>query len=380
MMNEKNTPAWLSTEIGALEEPENRQRAGLIQWWYRQTSIPEPDVTASLTQREAARKSHFLATIVFWLLFSFTLFIPGCFVVPNHYIIYADLGMIGACLIAIYCNRIRKPDVAGLLLTIGFELALTAIIFTTRPYDEPSIQQYELFVFGELLGVSLLTPKSVFLVMVYNIAIIAISLFLPPSLQPRTASLIQDLQTQLIPILVRPVAIQVLVASVCWLWAHSAAQAIKRADRAEMIARLEHELSKQKQELEEGIQQILHTHVEVANGNLKARAPLNQENVLWQIARALNTLLVRLQRASQSEVRLQQVERAVNWTVQTIQYAEHINQETRISLTQTEIDPLIAALQGKTIAVVPLIPRSPQRLHPAQSATMPRFPSRPLDS
>lgn len=376
MMNERNNLTWSPSEMVEVVAPESHQRPGLIQWWYDQTAIPDPGATANFVQREAARKSHFLSTIIFWLLFSFTLFIPGCFVVPNHYIIYADLGMIACCLIAIFCNRVRQPHIAGILLTIGFEVALTAIIFTTRPYDEPSIQQYELFVFGELLCVSLLTPNSVFIVMVYNIAIISTSLFLPLSLQPRTASLIQDLQTQWIPILVRPVAIQVLVASVCWLWAHSAIQAIKRADRAEMIARLEHELSKQKHELEVGIQQILQTHVEVANGNLKARAPLNQENVLWQIARALNNLLVRLQRASQAEARLYQVERAVNTTVQMIQYAEHRKQEPHLVLTQTEIDSLLVALQGKTVAVVRPVPSSPHTFHPTQSVSGSQFPSR----
>lgn len=372
-MNERNDQTWSPNEI---VEQEARKRPGPIQWWYDQTAIPDPPATASFARREAARKSHFLSTIIFWLLFSFALFIPGCFVVPNHYIIYADLGMIVFCIIAIFFNRARKPQTAGVLLTIGFELALTAIIFTTRPFDEPSIQQYELFVFGELLCVSLLAPNSVFIVMAYNVAIIAISLFLPLSLQPRTINFVQDLQTQWIPILVRPVAIQVLVASVCWLWVRSASQAIKRADRAEMIARLEHELSEQKRELEVGIQQILQTHVEVANGNLKARAPLNQDNVLWQIARALNNLLVRLQRTSQAEVRLQQVEKAVNMTVQRVQYAEQMNQEPHIVLTQTEIDPLLAALQGKKVAIVPLTPGSPRALHTTQLDADPRFPYR----
>lgn len=370
-MNERNDQTWSPNEI---VEPEARQRPGLIQWWYNQTAIPDVPATASFATREAARKSHFLSTIIFWLLFSFGLFIPGCFVVPNHYIIYADLGMIAFCVVAILFNRARKPQTAGILLTIGFELALTAVIFTTRPFDEPSIQQYELFVFGELLCVSLLAPNSVFIVMLYNIGIIATSLFLPLSLQPRTVSFIQDMQTQWIPILVRPVAIQVLVASVCWLWVHSASQAIRRADRAEMVARLEHELSEQKRELEMGIQQILQTHVEVANGNFRARAPLNQDHMLWQIARALNNLLVRLQRSYQAEIRLQQVEKAVNATIQSIQYAERLDKEPHIALTQTEIDPLIVALQGKTVACVPLIQRPSRPFNPALPDTGSRFP------
>jgi len=351
-MKDPENQHWVPNEIIA-EEQETAKRPGLIQWWYRQTAIPDPPVTATFAKREAARKSRLASIIIFWLIVSFVLFIPGCFVVPNHYIIYADIGMLVFCVIAIFFNRAQHPQAAGVLLTVGFELALTVVIFTTRPYDEPSIQQYELFVFGELLCVSLLAPNSVFIVMIYNIAVIVTSLFLPLSLQPRTAGLILDLQTQWVPILIRPVAVQLLVAFVCWLWVRSASQAIKRADRAEMIAKLEHELSEQKRELEVGIQQILQTHVEVANGNLRARAPLNQDNVLWQIAKALNNLLVRLQRAYEAEIRLQRVEKAVHATVQAIQYAERTNQMPHISLTQTEIDPLIAALQGKTVGHTP---------------------------
>ncbi|EFH90300.1 hypothetical protein [Ktedonobacter racemifer] len=335
------------------------KRHGLFQWWYDKTSIPDPPVNASFAQREAARKSHLLSTIVFWLLVTFILFIPGCFALPNHYVIYADLGMLALCIPALFFNRAKKPQIAGILLTFAFEAALTMVVFTTWPLDEPSIQQFELFVFGELLCVSLLAPGTVFIVMIYNMAVITVSLLW----QPHDPVLNHDLASQLIPMLVRPVGVQLLVAFVAFLWVSGTNQAAKRADKAEMIAKLEHELADQKQELEQGIQLILETHIEVANGNLNARAPLNQGNVLWQISRALNTLLIRFQRAAQAEKDLQRVEYAVNMTVQSIQHADARNQNPRISVTYTQIDPLIAALQGKTIdfTAVPFDPRSSQR-------------------
>ena len=343
---------------------ESKNKKGLIAWWYQLTAKPEPSANATFAQRESVRKSQLLSIIVFWLLFTFILFIPACFVLPNHYVIFADLGMIIVCVIALFFNRAGKPEIAGLLLTVAFELALTMVIFTTQPLDEPSIQQYELYVFGELLSVSLLNPSSVFLVMTYNIIVITVSLLW----QPPTAMLASDLKTQLIPMLVRPIGVQLLVAFVSYLWVKGTVKAIARADRAEQIAQLEHELAVQKQKMEEGIQQILQTHVAIANGNLDARAPLTQDNVLWQIAKALNTLLVRLQRASQAEKQLQRVVQAVNTTVNTIQQAEQMNQMPRISLTRTEIDPLIMVLQGKTIAYTPApfmqqpsIPTAPNR-------------------
>jgi hypothetical protein len=116
-----------------------------------------------------------------------------------------------------------------------------------------------------------------------------------------------------------------------------------------MVATLEHELGEHKRDLEEGIEQILQTHVAVANGNLNARAPLTQESVLWQLARALNTLLVRFQRASMAEKELQRVEHAVTATVSSIQKAEQQQQQPRLALTQSALDPLIVALHGKTV-------------------------------
>jgi hypothetical protein len=355
-------------------EQKAQKRKSWIQWWYNLTALPEAAADASFVQREAVRKSHLLSTIVFWLLFTFLIFIPACFVLPNHYVIFADLGMMPVCVIALLLNRAQRPEIAGLLLTVAFELALTMVIFTTQPLDEPSIQQYELYVFGELLCVSLLAPRSVFLMMAYNIAIITASLLW----QPRTAILAHDLQTQLIPMLVRPAGVQLLVAFVSYLWVKGAIQAIARADRAETIARLEHELAEQKQQLEEDIQQILQTHVAVANGNLEARAPFTQDNVLWQIARALNTLLVRLQRASRAEKQLQRVEQAVSVTVNMIQQAEQTNQTPRIFITRTEIDPLIMVLQGKTLAYtpVPFSQQSPQTPNVIPSDANSRAPYR----
>jgi hypothetical protein len=331
------------------KDAEQEKKKGLITWWYQLTALPEASETATFAQREAVRRSRLLSIIVFWLLFIFLIFFPGCFLLPNHYVIFADLGMMIICVIALFLNKAGKPKIAGLLLTVAFELALTMVIFTTQPLDEPSIQQYELSVFGELLCVSLLNPGSVFLVMAYNIAMITASLLW----QPTTAAFASDLQTQFIPLLLRPIGVQILVALVSYLWVKGTTEAIGRADRAETIAQLEHELAVQKQKLEEGVQQILQTHVAIANGNLDARAPLTQDNVLWQIAKALNTLLVRLQRASQAEKQLQRVVQAVNTTVNTIQLAEQMNQMPRISLTRTEIDPLIMVLQGKTIAYTP---------------------------
>jgi len=72
----------------------------------------------------------------------------------------------------------------------------------------------------------------------------------------------------------------------------------------EIIA-LQRAITQQKQELESGIEQILQTHVQVANGDFTTRAPLTQDHLLWQVAHSLNNLLARLQRLNQAEAELQ---------------------------------------------------------------------------
>lgn len=70
------------------------------------------------------------------------------------------------------------------------------------------------------------------------------------------------------------------------------------------IVALQEAITKQKEELESGIQLILETHVHVANGDFATRAPLTQDHLLWQVAYPLNNLLARLQRLSDTPLGL----------------------------------------------------------------------------
>jgi len=60
----------------------------------------------------------------------------------------------------------------------------------------------------ELLAVSLLPSRSVFLVAIANSAVILGSLLY----EPHTLVLANDLQTQFIPVMIRPIALQFIVA------------------------------------------------------------------------------------------------------------------------------------------------------------------------
>lgn len=334
---------WSPTEVVKRDAP---KQAGTVQWWYGMTALSEGVNDTSFYKRETVRKSQLLSIVLFYYTIVVIVFLPCCLFLRNPNIAWADGGLIISAFTGLILNRYGYTGFAAVIIVAMYELMLSLALVMLTPLDEPSIQLYDLYIMAELLAVSLLPARSVFIVAFINSMIILASL----TIQPHLAAMNLDLHSQFIPLMIRPIALQFIVAGVSYVWVRSTTKAIARADRAEMVATLEHALGDQKHELEEGIEQILKTHVAVANGNFNARAPLTQDNALWQIARALNILLVRLQRAVQAERELQRVEHAVSLSVQVIQQSEQLHQPSRLPFTQTTLDPLIAVLQGKTLS------------------------------
>jgi hypothetical protein len=337
-------------------ELEAKKPSGFFEWWYQWTAVSEPPASASFLKREEARKARLLSTILLFFLPTLVIVLPTTFFMPIIYARFADLALIAAATISLFLNRVGRVTIAALVLVVGFEAALTLVVLTTNPLDATVFQVYDLYAMVELFAASLLPVRSVFVIAACNSTFFWVDLLY----QKATPTLAPDVTQQFLPIVSRPIILEFIVAAVSFLWVSSATKAIMRADRAEMVINLEHALVDQKRALEEGVAQILQTHVEIANGNLNARAPLNQNNSLWQIARALNILLVRLQRAAAGERDLHRVEQAVTQCVSIIQHADEEQQSARLPFTHTAIDPLIAALQGKTLAYTqaPFLQRS----------------------
>ncbi|HEV2580008.1 MAG TPA: hypothetical protein VGT44_04070, partial [Ktedonobacteraceae bacterium] len=108
-------------------------------------------------------------------------------------------------------------------------------------------------------------------------------------------------------LLARPAILFLIVAAISYLWVNSALNALKRADRAELIAELERRELEQKQELERAIEHILLVQTRVANGDFDARVPIYEHHVLWQVSIAFNNLLARFKSSAQSERNLHRV-------------------------------------------------------------------------
>ena len=276
-------------------------------------------------------------------------------------IIAADLAVL--CL-ALLLNRLGQVNLAGILVVLSVITAPTTNILTTPGgINTSALPIFSLMVLSLMCAVSFLPPLWVFVVAAINVFF---TLFVLTSL-PSTGELHHLLQTAF-PAVATPILLsQIIVSTVAYIWVSGARLAILRADRAEEVAALERrELERQqveveqKQQLDTGIQQLIQTHMQVANGNFTARAPLIKDNILWQVAYSLNNLLARLQSYQQITVQQKKNQEALNYLIQAVQHAKREGEPLQIQRTGTPIDALIIELAslrfGNPAAERPNIP------------------------
>ncbi|HEU5348409.1 MAG TPA: hypothetical protein VFU63_07330, partial [Ktedonobacterales bacterium] len=271
-------------------------------WWVRLTTptIP-PDAQQDRRGRERQRRAELTSIVAPFALLSSGLLIQQALVDP-----ITAVGVITACLMmvcALVLNRVGAQVPAALLLILGMDLPVEwALVSARGGLGAAWLPTFDLFVVPLIAAGFLLSRRYIPILVALHIAVILGDF----DFLPKTADLVSLIQVWGAGVAFqRAIIIQVVGGVLGFVAARSVDQAIARADRAEDLAAIEHELAEQKQQLDEGIRRILETHVRVANGDFNARAPLNPDNVLFQIASSLNNLLNRLGRASQAEHVLQ---------------------------------------------------------------------------
>jgi hypothetical protein len=336
-------PAWSPS---AALEANVKQQVSPIEWWHRIAAIPEPDAGASYVKREQARQARLLSIVL--LFFIPILFIAGptAFFMPQQSAPYLVGLMIVSSLIALVLNRAGKALWGGLALTMGVEVAIVGILFTMTPRDSTVMQLYDGFLLVELFAVSLLPARSVFLLVAVNSGIVFFDLFFFKNQTPEFKELLAE---QFLTVLARPLAFQIMVAIVCYLWVTSATKAIKRANRAEMIAHLEHAVAQQravaeqeKIQLEADIQLLVATHTSAMNNQNVAKLSYPEAKVLWPLVGVINSLWTRLQRSQQVEMELHQLKSSITAYNACLQHAiNHPQHPLTVANTRTELDALI---------------------------------------
>ncbi len=315
-----------------------------VNWWLRLTSSGWDKPQRTIHEREIARRSRLTSWLVLGLLVTDALLILT---------IAGDMATLLAVAVAAFglltaamFNRLGFVTVAGIFLVMIVGGAIMAVILSNHPgLTSNMLPVYDLLAIAVVVGASVLPRWASFGVAALNIAFIALDF----NLQHRTP----DLQAIVdaygaVSIIVRPIALQVILALVAFLWVRGTDDAIRRADRAEELAAMEHQLVEQKRQLDVGIRQILETHVRVANGDFGARAPLTQDNILFQIAMSLNNLLNRLGRAAQAEHFLQRTIAEIGRLRESLIAARAGRAPLWPTRTGTPVDSLIEILSEPT--------------------------------
>ncbi len=290
LRNEKPAPTYLTVKD---------QEISVFHWWYRLASPPLPEASLPFRERQRFLRgrtgSQILPALYLFLLVS----LPSSFLEINPSVTTITAASFCALIIATILNRLGNVNLAGFIVVVTFIAdPLANIVTTPGGLNMMVLPIYGLLILPLVCAVSFLPPWWVFVVAFGDSLFTLFSLIY----LPQTAELNALLSINFAGIVTPIILSQLIVSVVAFLWVRSTTQALRRADRAEELARLEHDMALQaeaaaqrKQQLEISVQQIVETHRRIASGDYHVRVPLTSDNVLWPIAGSLNNLLARVQ-------------------------------------------------------------------------------------
>lgn len=341
------------------------------EWWFYLTA-PQLPANPTFAERENVRRGRQASLTT--LLITLYAFAPlGQALINGHLqlLIFMLINFVLDASCLFFLNRKGHRGWAGFFIIAGMWLGFAVGTATTPGgISVESLRGFDLMAASLGVVVGFFAPSRIFIMMILNIAFTFGFILWGHHSNDVT----QLLQTIPYTVLYPPLLINIFMAVLTYMWVNSALTAIAQLDRTEEIVALERrELERQeeqlvlKQQLEDGIQQILQTHVKAANGDFGARAPLNRENILWQIAYSLNNLLSRLERYGQMQAEMKRTQEAVKILAESMRTAKANKQPFQPPRrTGTVIDELIMEM-----TVYSVQSDQPQVAPPQQSPVIP---------
>lgn len=286
------------SEPQAPSAPRRLTRYAALDWWYTLTAPRPAEPNSTLAARESSRRGRIASLIIAGLIITLLAMLTNLpFAEAN--LTSLLIALVG-CVVAIPLNRAGQLAAAGWVLTLAMDGALVLpLIAAWGMLDPIYLPVYYLMIVPALVAASLLPSYAVFVVAAANALFIAYDIRFEPHNMMWDQMVTSG--SELLSLVIGPVALHIIVALIACLWVRSADAALRRADRANDLARMERASAAERARLAAGIQQILQTHVRFANGDLNTRTPTSQDSVLWQVGVALNNLLARYQRLAQED-------------------------------------------------------------------------------
>ncbi|GCE13850.1 hypothetical protein [Tengunoibacter tsumagoiensis] len=318
----------------------------LVRRWYRLAAPADPPPTAPFEARDIVRRARLASVIIFIVLIGNIPSLPPALTGPNK-ILLPVLGVqLVATILAAVFNKRGRVTLGGLLVVLSLAIGMMANIATTPGgITVQAIPLFAILSIPEIVAAAMLPAFWVFIIAAINIAFsfFAISNMHAPNLST------QDLTFAIQDGAFLTATVQIVIAGVSFLWNMSLSRALREKDQAEEISRLERDLSeqsmelvRQKEQLEQSIGLIIQTQSRVANGDLNARVPLTQDNVLWSVAGTLNNLISRLQRLRTVEHELELTKTSANNLVTVLRSSKMGMSRMRYQRSGTVVDPIAA--------------------------------------
>jgi hypothetical protein len=333
---------------------------GPLGWWLRLTAPDAPPASAPFETREWARRGRLVSVLLlaFLVIEAAALWLYVIVDDDHPTMKLALLVALGLALVAALLNRIGEVPWAGFLMVALADLPAVGIPATAigGQLDVLHLGALYLLAGSELVAASVLIPGIVFFVAAANSAIIIALL----DFMPHTDALGTVLASNNAPqAYAGPIAMQLIVALVSFLWARSALMALRRADRAEELAMLERREIERTREVEEGVQQLLAIHVRMANGDFSARVPPMRNASLWRIGVSLNNLIARFSRLAQVDHLLSQTRSEAHRLSEALLAQRMGLRPVLPAPSGTPLDEVIAALSDAPASPAPPDPFAP---------------------
>ncbi len=304
---------------------------------------------SSMEELERLRHSRLLSALLFCGIVVLLMVVPTAIPVPTYWIpIFLNLSLSA---VALFLNRSGRINIASIFYILAIDATLVVLMVTLPTgIRNSNIPDFDLFFLPVLISGVVLPKRFIPLIAIMHIIVI-VTLF---SLLPHDRLLTEEIQINqggfAYSELSDAFILQVVGGAIAWLSAWSVDRALLRASKAEDLAEARRHLNKQasriveqKQRLEYGIDVVKNAQARFANGDFKARARL-QDNELVPLAMSFNLLAERLNRINQMAHDYTRLEQALQRLLEdqnAILYGGTVKQHRPSGTLVDRIQPII---------------------------------------
>jgi uncharacterized membrane protein YgcG len=245
-------------------------------------------------------------------------------------------------------NRRSRVTEAGIVVVSVVSLGLLAVTLASPAgLTMGLLPSFGAYAVSVVIAAAALSRRLIFVVAGVNCVFIAGDYLF----QPHNASIVADAryyasaQTQMVALLAWPIALEILLAVIAYLWARGVDDAVRRADRSDVIVALEARAAHREHELQRDAHWLLDTFTMLASGNFHARLPTLNSSELWRLPATVNAVIDRVAWLVKTDFALRRTDQEVARLIEALRYWRAGGQALLPQPSGTPIDRLLAYIQ-----------------------------------